>query len=648
MPVKSARCKRPLRGSHSRVARRRASRGKKFAQALTDRSIEERGDEGSWATTEAGLNVNSSAEREPRQRASGRATGSSTVNKGGDKRSDNSGDKQTRDRSAVLLGHWQTLLVALLGSLLLYLAFPPGRLGLLAWVAPLPWLWLVAQPTLAARRPYLAIYLASWVFWLALLQGIRLAHPALILGWIALAAYLAAYLPLFVAITRQAVHTYKIPLIVAAPIVWVGLELVRGRMISGFSLGGLANSQTEWVTLLQICDLAGAYGLSALMMITSSAILALMQTERSRLARVIEPVVAVALIGGALLYGQARLRAPESEETILSAALIQGSLDTVFEVSPERVRETITTYARLTSEARASIGDLDLVIWPESMFPIPRFDIEEPLEDDRESGLTKEQLRLRLEEMNRQFDSVVRDAAASLNSEANASRPTLLLLGTNVIQYGPGPTKIFNSAMLFDPQGTRIARYDKMHPVMFGEYVPLTDLFPFLYDLTPMAGGLSAGEGPVMFEVGEAKLSPSICFESTVPHLLRAQTAQLVAQRARPDCLVNITNDGWFWGSSLLDMHLHCAVLRAVENRRPMLVAANTGFSASIDGRGRLLERGPRRAERIIHAQVRRESLTSPYHTVGDLPAIICAALAWLIALSQQVGEFWQLLKRRN
>lgn len=547
----------------------------------------------------------------------------------------------------VLSGPWQTLLVALVGSLLLYVSLPLLAWWPIAWIAPIPWLWLIAQKQLAARRPYLAIYLASWVFWLALLQGVRLAHPLLIFGWIALAAYLAAYLPLFVVISRIAVDRWKLPLQLVAPIVWVGLEFARGHLITGFALGGLAYTQTRWITILQTCDLAGAYGLSGLMMLVAAGIFAMFRADLARSSRIAQPAIALVALVAAMVYGQSRLAVAPEKTPILSVALIQGSLDTVFMVTPERVRETISQYADLTSEARDSIDDLDLVIWPESMMPIPRFDVVEPLADDRFSQLTADQLRVQLEESNRYFDSLVSDGLVRLNPRRNINddrKTTCWLLGCNTIAYGPGPTQIYNSALLLRSEGP-ISRYDKMHPVMFGEYVPLTDLFPFLYDLTPMAGGLTPGAGPVVMQVADAKLSPSICFESTVPHLIREQVAMLEARGERPDCLVNITNDGWFWGSSLLDMHLHCAVMRAVENRRPMLVAANTGFSASIDGRGQIAAVGPRREKQVIPALVYRETLRSPYLVVGDTPALLCAVFAWLVAIVHVSTDFARLLR---
>ena len=133
-------------------------------------------------------------------------------------------------------------------------------------------------------------------------------------------------------------------------------------------------------------------------------------------------------------------------------------------------------------------------------------------------------------------------------------------------------------------------------------------------------------------------LAPSICFENTMPHLLRWHVAELARRGQRPDVLINLTNDGWFWGSSILDMQLDCAIFQAVELRRPFLVAANTGFSAWIDGNGTVRAQGPRRAKEKLVAEVVPDGRTSWYEIWGDWPALCCTLFALLMAAS----GFWR------
>jgi apolipoprotein N-acyltransferase len=233
------------------------------------------------------------------------------------------------------------------------------------------------------------------------------------------------------------------------------------------------------------------------------------------------------------------------------------------------------------------------------------------------------------------FATVLAGEAARINTLPDGSRqptPSLLLVGGNSWLLGPGQDqRSYNAALLADPAGNVVGRYFKMHAVMFGEYIPLADMFPFIYRFVPISG-MAVGDGPRAFRVGSFTLAPSICFESVVPHLIRRHVVELTRQGTPPDILVNVTNDGWFFGSSILDLHLRCAVFRAIENRLPMIVAANTGFSAWIDGSGRIQAIGPRRAPAVLIADVQPDGRTSVYHTLGDWPASLCAMACLLLA----------------
>jgi apolipoprotein N-acyltransferase len=537
---------------------------------------------------------------------------------------------------------YQTLVLGLLGSLLLWAAFPPLNLPWLAWLAPVPWLYLAQRPTLAGWRPYIVLWFCGTVHWLLMLQGIRLAHPALYAGWIALSAYLGVYLPVFIGLTRVAVHRFNISMIVVTPAIWIGLEVLRGRLFTGFSIGLLAHTQADLPYLIQISDLAGGYVLSGLMVLVAACLAevggsgtdakrwSLRSKTRSSFvffARLI--VVACVAIAATIGYGHWRLNQtpPGQSGPTAKVALIQGSLDTVFDVTADRIRETFDQYNRLTNDAVGNNPNLDLVAWPESMFPIAETVANEPIKPPAGSGLSTEDFARRLNLIQTEFKAILADAAARANANTAQDSPgTKLLVGTTTFDYESERTRIYNAALLADKTGNVVGRYHKTHPVMFGEYIPFADVLPWLYKITPMSGGLSIGEGPKIFEVGNLKMSPSVCFESTVPHLIRGQLNQLSREGTPADCLINITNDGWFWGTAILDLHLRCAVFRAVENRKPILVVANTGISAFADGNGVIRLRGPRRQSQVLLAAIQADGRFSPYSLAGDWPAWICAA----------------------
>ncbi|HEX5104108.1 MAG TPA: apolipoprotein N-acyltransferase, partial [Pirellulaceae bacterium] len=342
-------------------------------------------------------------------------------------------------------------------------------------------------------------------------------------------------------------------------------------------------------------------------------------------------------LAATLGYGYWRLNQtpPGAAGPVAKIALIQGSIDTVFEPpTSEKVRATYDHYNTLMADAVTEQPNLDLVVWPESMFVIPERMIEEPLVVPADAGISTDELRSGIAAASSEFEMVLAAEAARANENSESTGPgTHLLVGTNTFIYGQNQPRSYNTALLANRHGKVAGRYYKTHAVMFGEYIPFGDVLPWIYRLTPMPGGMSVGEGPEAFEIAGLRMSPSICFESTVPHLIRGQVIELARRDQPVDVLVNVTNDGWFWGSGILDQHLRCGVLRAVENRKPLVVAANTGISAHIDGNGVIRQRGPKRDRQAIVAQVQADGRISPYHWLGDLPANVCALACLGLAL---------------
>ncbi len=165
-------------------------------------------------------------------------------------------------------GPWGALLATGLSAVLLWAAFTPVDYGPLAWIALIP-LFALLRVERPMRRMSAAVYVGGLGFWLATLQWMRLGDPTMYVAWIALAVYLALYFPVFVALARVAVWRLKVPVALAAPVVWVGLELLRGYLLTGFSWYYLAHTQYRWIELIQISDVVGAYGVSFLIALVS-------------------------------------------------------------------------------------------------------------------------------------------------------------------------------------------------------------------------------------------------------------------------------------------------------------------------------------------------------------------------------------------
>ena len=337
----------------------------------------------------------------------------------------------------------------------------------------------------------------------------------------------------------------------------------------------------------------------------------------------------VAMLGGVLLYGHLRRAAAPESEPAARIVLIQGSIDVQFKADPTMADRIHEHYRGLTldavREAARNGRSIDLVVWPETMFRNPI--IQYPAS-----------LATRINPDFREESQETRREMAALARQSRAS----LLLGVDTEEVINDTLKFHNSAAFvprtFDPEaGANPARYDKIHLVMFGEYVPLADYLPWLQHLTPLPFSQTPGEMPAAFDLktpqgGSLRIAPNICYESVLPQEIRWQFNRLTAEGREPDVLVNITNDGWFWGSSELDMHLACGVFRAIECRKPFLIAANTGFSAWIDADGCIRQQGPHRATGFILADVCRDGRQSLYLTCGDWPAAICLAACVLFA----------------
>ncbi len=513
-----------------------------------------------------------------------------------------------------------TLAQALAGSLLMWASLPPVGCWLLAWIAPVPWLLLARQKKLSGRRPYAAIWLAGFLFWLGVLHWLRLPHWATSFGWVALSFYLAFYVPLFVGLTRVAVQRLGLSLIVAAPVVWMGLELARAHLMGGFTMGSLEHSQYRWLAVIQIADLFGEYGVCAVIILVAACVARILPVG-SRHWTVWPLAPLIATLAAVLLYGRTRLAesvAPADGPTV-RVALIQGSIDTEVKSDPGMAQRVYNDYMKLSLDAlnkarQEPTRKIDLIVWPETMFLASLFSWDENAQST--SDVSVDQLRRYRAE-----------SLALITGTARDLGDTPLLLGIDRGHLSAdGRMEHFNSAIFVSADGDVRAQYDKMHPVPFGEYVPLADRFPWLNALTPTHSGLTPGAEPIAEKIAGLRFSPDVCYETAVPHLIRRQINELAERGQEPDVLVNLTNDGWFWGSSELDLHLMCGVFRAVECRKPLLIAANPGFSAAIDGDGRIFQQGGRRTEGVILADVRADGRSSFHLRHGDWLAGVCLA----------------------
>jgi apolipoprotein N-acyltransferase len=465
---------------------------------------------------------------------------------------------------------------------------------------------------------------------------------------------LAIYLPLFVGLSRVAMHRFALPLWLAAPIVFTGLELARAHVMTGFLMASLAHTQVNWLPVIQISDLVGEYGVDFVMMLVAACVTEILwiadcglrianyrtpaatPSMRSKSRRSLAAAVpAVVALSATLVYGHWRISqtdaiARDSQKRGPRVALIQGNSRAEWKLDLEHEHQIMRQYLELSEKAVATGRELgrppDLVIWPETMYRRSLSTFDEGYTLPAAATFTTDQI-------------IDMDRRQLANLVARLGIP--VLLGIDRVHYVADdesttdrPTvRVFNSAALVERDGKIVGTYDKIHRVMFGEYIPFADWIPLLYRITPLTGGIVAGAGPVALRIRDHILAPNICYETAIPHVIRRQVATLQRRRQDPTALVNLTNDAWYRASSELDMHIACDVFRCVETRVPMVIAANGGISASIDGAGRVHDRLGKQEAGFLLADIEPAQMQSFYVRFGDWFAALCLAGCTLFAI---------------
>lgn len=491
------------------------------------------------------------------------------------------------------------LLLSGVSLLLLWLAFTPVELSPIAWIALTPFC-LLMRPARLYRRQYLAVTLCGWIWAVVTLQWMRLGHPSMYAALVALGFYMSLYFPVFLAAGRRLVRS-GIPLWVAVPLVWTSLDFLRAWLMTGFAWYYLGHSQYRWIELIQIADITGVYGITFLTAMSAAIVsefipatwLEQPQFEFDRLMTGTQRLVAAAVCAGLVCasagYGWFRQQPPDAADGPV-IGLVQGHFtpeDKSERSSSGRIARVHDLLTRRVAERQP-----DLIVWPETMWPVPDW-IEDPQMTEQELLELVTSLGYGPADRTPQILAILRQGLETPENFVNRSQETgtAILFGVLTMQVTADDILQFNSAAFVRPDLGYVGRYDKIHRVVFGEYVPLKSVFPFLANFTPYGSfGLTAGREPQIFESGGVRYAPAICFEDTVPRVMRRIVNHESDPSQRPDVLVNMTNDAWFRGSSELDQHLITSLFRCIETRRPMVRAVNGGISAFIDSSGRIRE----------------------------------------------------------
>jgi len=533
--------------------------------------------------------------------------------------------------------------------LMLSLSLPGYDCWYLLFVALVP-LFLVFE-RVSARAAALLFELAGFAFFLVALFWL---HHLTVVGWIALAFYLSLSFPLFAVITRFLCSgRARVPFVLAAPLVWVSLELLRGIPLGGFCwhyLGHGLYRQTGWI---QIADFSGVYGVSFLLA-TVNAVLAhlihLASTRQPRWGlRTAPAVIYMAL----LLVGTASYGGYRTGQTVPipgpRVSVVQGNLPIELSEVAQAVGWTLRQDLEKSDENFAVYRDLtaslfsvrdDLVVWPETMVPplegnIIRLPVSSdllPPMPDFETRVVEKSGVYRFINLSARAEKQVRDLRRRL------ARP--FLVGSARLAFEDNELLNYNGVYYFPLDDVPFQAYFKIYPVPFGEYIPLRR-FPPVRALvewcTPEGykANVTAGTDIVLFRVNGIPFATPICYEDTKPSLICA----FVREGAR--FIVNLTNDGWFRDTPELDQHLANSVFRTVENRVALVRAANTGISAFITPLGVITSvvadprSGRQRAvQGVLTDTVWLDSRHTFYTRRGDLFVWALVALTALLALA--------------
>jgi apolipoprotein N-acyltransferase len=457
---------------------------------------------------------------------------------------------------------------SILSGLLLFLIYPNGNIGWLAWVALVPLLMILLFKGPGAG--FLLAYLCGIVsyslifYWLFEVTGYTPIHHAM------LATYLGVFLAIFgYGVSFIAGRLGSAAALMLAPFLWVSLEYLRSSvplMPAPWPLLGYSQHDYQWV--IQIAEIGGVYGLSFVIAAANSGSAALLLTclSRSKLikgesnfgisGRSASVIIGVSgfLVIMTVSYGVIVCKRGVAQTgSKITVSLIQGNIEQKKKWDPKFAESIMENYIGLSREAAQDRPDL--IVWPEAA--TPRSILQSP-------------------DLYSEISQFVQDTGAHL-----------FLGSTSQIKFKEKgeDRKYRNSGFLIGPGTDKPAQYDKIILFPFGEFLPLKEIIPWHRLSVPSVGSYKPGEEYKVFECPEFRFGATICWENGFPGLVR----QFVRHGAQ--FLINITNEAWFGRTASPYQFLTYNVFRAVENRRYVVRCTNTGVSCIIDPLGRVVDR---------------------------------------------------------
>jgi len=483
------------------------------------------------------------------------------------------------------------------GGLLLITLFPLFNWGFLAWGALVPFFFAIQGRSLKDAF-WLGMALGAVLYFFGLQWVtntiINYGHLPVALSYVVLAilaAYLSLYIGLFAYVMVWLSREDDALFFLLAPFVWTVIEYFRSTYTPlSFSWLGLGYSQYDFLPVIQFAEFTGVYGVSWLIVFVNAAIFYVIRERLSDRPVMKFSCLALSVPILCIGYGFHTLDKMKNEEANRSAefriALAQGNIPQDHKWNPAFRNHILDTYRKLTLEVSGK--NPDLVVWPEASTPFY-------------FG----------------FDEVASMKVIRLARQAGAP----LVFGSPYGERVDGKPTVFNSAYMLSKEGEVLGRYDKIHLVPFGEYVPFRSILFFVEKMVETIGRFGSGKEAKTFKLHDSRFGISICYEIIFPDLIRRFA------KNGADFLVNITNDAWFGKSPAPYQHMSMAVLRAVENRMPIVRSANTGVSGAIDRDGTILKTTGIFEKRVLLTKIQTYKRKITYYSAyGDVFSWLCIA----------------------
>lgn len=498
------------------------------------------------------------------------------------------------------------MLPSLLSGTALVFCFPYFKTGLLGFIVLVP--FLVSLCGQSSRGAFFSGFLMGlpyffgtnyWLYHsISQYGGVNVVISYLLV--FLLSMYLSLYTGIFASLYVSRIKNTSLPAVIVAPVLWVVMEYLRSTALTGYPYSLMGYTQHEFLSFIQIADITGVYGVSFLVVAVNGAIADFFILKKRVSEKplfdmnytLIGYIFIVILVISNLIYGSHGL-GEKQEGKVFTAAIIQPNIEQGMKWDRRYQQSVLSTLETLTEKSVRN--GASIVIWPETAIPF----------------------------------YYGRDAVntARLRSFVNSVSTPVLTGAITVKTDKDGQITLSNSSVFLNKKGKESFRYDKVHLVPFGEYIPLKGILGFIIE-QKLVEGIGDYEAGVNFSTAGwegKKFASIICYEVAFPSLVRNFF------KKNGDFLVTMTNDAWFGRTTGPYHHFAMSVFRAIENRKPVLRAANTGISGVIDSSGRVKSITPIFTKTSIIENIKTDSRRSFYSRFGDLFIYLCSIITILL-----------------